>query len=259
MAEVQERGLAVLPSEERIQENESQRLTLVAQAEALVVDSPESEEVAWAIVNGIGELTKRITADFAPSRTAAHQAWTAAHQAWKAIVAQEKGHLARLEEPDKIVRGKLSAWEQEKRRRQAEIDRKAREAAAKVQAELQRQGDEAARKAAEERRLQEAMEAEAAGDAAKAGELLETLVEVTPVEVPTVVVPTLKAEKVAGAGAMVERWTFEITDPQAIPREYLTVNESAIGKVVQALKGQTNIPGVRAYSVLEARRTGARQ
>jgi len=252
MAEVQERGLAVLPSEERIRENESQRLTLVAQAEALVVDSPECEKVAWAIVNGIGELTKRITADFAPSRTAAHQAW-------KAIVAQEKGHLARLEEPDKIVRGKLSAWEQEKRRRQAEIDRKAREAAAKAQAELQRQGDEAARKAAEERRLQEAVAAEEAGNTAQAEELLETPVEVAPVEVPTVVVPTLKAEKVAGAGAMVERWTFEITDPQAIPREYLTVNEVAIGKIVQALKGQTNIPGVRAYSILEARRTGARQ
>jgi len=252
MTQVQERGLVAMPSQDRIQAIERGRADLLTQAEALVVDSLESEQVAWAVVNAIGEFTKVVVADFAAAKQGTHRAW-------KAVVAQEKGHLEALARPDEIVRAKLSTWEAEKRRIQAEVERKAREVAAKAQAELQRQADERARKEAEERRLQEAVDAEAAGDTAQAEELLETPVEVAPVEVQTVVVPVLKAPKVEGAGAMVERWTFEITDAQAIPRKYLVVDEKAIGKVVQGLKGATDIPGVRAYSVLDARRTGGRR
>lgn len=42
-------------------------------------------------------------------------------------------------------------------------------------------------------------------------------------------------------------WTFEITDESLIPREYLLVDEVRIRKVVTALKGDTKIPGVRAF------------
>ena len=235
---------AIVPlTQSQAQAIEARQNSLLLAAQELVVDCPDGEKTAWEIVNAIGAFEKAIMADFKPSKTGAHGAW-------KAICAQEAGHLDRLKEPDKIVRGKLTDWETEKRRRQAEAERIAREAAEKVAAEAQR----IAQKEAEERRLQEAMEAEAAGDAAKAEELLETPVEVAPVEVPIIAAPVAAVPKVEGAGAMVERWTFEIADPQAIPREYLTINEVAIGKVVQALKGQTNIAGVRAYTVLEPRR-----
>ena len=249
---VQERGLVAMPSDERIQAIETGRATLLARAEALVVDSLESEQVAWACVNAIGEFKKGIEADFAAAKQGTHRAW-------KAVVAQEKGHLEALARPDEIVRGKLSTWEAEKRRIQAEIERKAREEAEKATAELRRLAQEQAQKDAEERRLQEAVAAEAAGDTAQAEELLGTPVEAEPVEVPTVFVPVMSAPKVEGAGAMVEVWKFEITDARAVPREYLSINESAIGKVVQALKGAANIPGVRVYSTLEARRTGGRR
>ena len=241
--EVQERDLVAMPSEDRIREIEGGRASLLSRAEALVVDSPEGEEIAWAVVNALGSLEKAIVADFADAKKASHQAW-------KAVVAQEKGHLERLAEPNRIVRAKITDWETEKRRRRAEAERIAREAAEKVAAEAQR----IAQKEAEERRLQEAMAAEAAGDTAQAEELLTTPVEIAPVELPIIMAPVAAVPKVEGAGAMAERWTFQITDPQAIPREYLTINEVAIGKVVQALKGQTNIAGVRAYTVLEPRR-----
>lgn len=243
--------LALMPNAERIRAIESGRAGLLDRARELVVDGAESEQMAWAVVNAIGELQKRITADFGPARKATHGAW-------KAVVAQEKGHLETLEEPDRIVRAKLSAWETEKRRRQAEAERKAREDAERATAELRRQARERAQKEAEDRRLREAVVAEDAGDTAKAEELLEAPVEAEPIVEATASVPVMRAEKVAGAGAMVEVWHFEIVDAEAIPREYLTVNESRIGKVVQALKGGTEIAGVRVYKTLEARRVGRR-
>lgn len=243
--------LVAMPSEERIQAIKSGRAGLLAKAEALVVDSPESEQLAWAVVNGIGELKKRIEADFGPAQQASHRAW-------KAIVAQKRGHLETLEEPDRVVRAKLSDWEGEKRRRQAEAERKAREEAAAVEAEARRRAQERAQKEAEDKRLEEAVEAEESGEHVQAQALLETPVEAAPVEAPTVVPAAMPERKVAGAGAMVEVWKFEITDPQAIPREYLSVNETAIRKVVGALKGATSIAGVRVYKTLEARRTRGR-
>lgn len=43
-------------------------------------------------------------------------------------------------------------------------------------------------------------------------------------------------------------WKFEITDPTAIPREYLAIDEKKIGAVVRALKADASIPGVRVYA-----------
>ena len=62
-----------------------------------------------------------------------------------------------------------------------------------------------------------------------------------------------QAPKVAGV-SIPKVWTFEITDEDVIPREYLVVDESRIRRVVTALKGDTKIPGVR---VLEQKRISA--
>ena len=56
-----------------------------------------------------------------------------------------------------------------------------------------------------------------------------------------------EAPKVAGIATR-EVWRFEVTDPALVPREYLVVDESKIGKVVRALKGDAVIAGVRVYS-----------
>ena len=42
-------------------------------------------------------------------------------------------------------------------------------------------------------------------------------------------------------------WRYEITDPAAIPREYLKVDEQKIGLVARQTKGSVTIPGVRIY------------
>jgi hypothetical protein len=40
-------------------------------------------------------------------------------------------------------------------------------------------------------------------------------------------------------------WTFQVVDEDLIPREYLMPNLPKIGAVVRALKGQTNIAGIK--------------
>jgi len=45
-----------------------------------------------------------------------------------------------------------------------------------------------------------------------------------------------------------ENWTFEIMDVSLIPREYLTPDTVKIGRIVKAMKGGTDIPGVKAFN-----------
>lgn len=104
----------------------------------------------------------------------------------------------------------------------------------------QRKAEEAARK--ERERLEaQAAKAVAAGKLEKA-EALE-------VRAATVSAPVIhrEAPKVAGLSTR-EVWRYEITDAALIPREYLVPDTVKIGKVVQALRGDTTIPGVRVYA-----------
>jgi hypothetical protein len=250
--------------EQAIEKIETKRNGLLDRAVALVVRDAETKQIAWDLLNGIAELRKDIISDFVESKKKAYDTW-------KAICSQEKRHLDNLDEPDTIIRSKLSAYETECRRIQEELDRQQREAQRQAEEEARKAAEEAARKAheeaqrkAEETRINEAIAAEAAGKPEVARAILATPVVVAPVApviVPTVpvVVPETVSAKVEGQGSMVENWYFEIADANAVPREYLLINESAIGKVVKALKGATNIPGVRAYSKLEPRTTGRKR
>lgn len=111
----------------------------------------------------------------------------------------------------------------------------------RIRQEQQRQAEASARKAEEDRILSEAHAAEAAGDKEEAQAIIEQ-----PVQAPVVVVKST-TPKLEGVSFR-DNWTFQITDEKAIPREYLMVNEQAIRAVVKAMKGGTNIPGIRAYN-----------
>ncbi len=110
----------------------------------------------------------------------------------------------------------------------------------RLRREEQRKADERARK--EQGALQaKAATAAAKGKTERAPELQHAA--------STVVAPVIQREppKVAGI-VMREAWKFEVTDPALVPREYLSVDEKKIRAVVQALKGDAKIPGVRVYS-----------
>jgi hypothetical protein len=42
-------------------------------------------------------------------------------------------------------------------------------------------------------------------------------------------------------------WHYEVLDAAQVPREYLTVDHTKLGRVVRALKGAARIPGVRIW------------
>jgi len=107
-----------------------------------------------------------------------------------------------------------------------------------------------ARKAEEDRLLAEAaaVEAEARANGATKEEAAQQAdaVIAEPVYVPPVIVPKA-TPKLAGGPVFQTRWDFEIVNEALIPRQFLAVDMVKIRQVVTAMKGQTVIPGVRAF------------
>jgi hypothetical protein len=82
---------------------------------------------------------------------------------------------------------------------------------------------------------------------------LEAKAEAKGEEAPPPIIPMpvvsgpAKTTQLAGGGKVTTAlvWTFEVTDAAAVPREWLIVNEQAIGAAVRA--GLRTIPGVRIF------------
>lgn len=179
----------------------------------------------------------------------------------KAVLDLFRGPEEKLNQAEGCIKRAMIAYSDEQDRIRREEQRKAQEVARKEREKLEAQAREAERKAQEkaaaDRRAAE--EAAAAGRAAEAAKLRASAaateekaaarVEALAVQASTVVAPVIHREppKVAGINTR-EVWKFEVTDPAAVPREYLSVDESKIRKVVGALKGDTRIAGVRVYS-----------
>ena len=110
----------------------------------------------------------------------------------------------------------------------------------RIRREEQRKADEAAQ------RERERLAKQAAAAAAKGN---ETKADALEQRAATVVAPIIQREapKVSGVNTR-EVWLFEVVDEAAVPRQFMSVDESKIRKVVGALKGDTVIGGVRVYS-----------
>jgi hypothetical protein len=166
----------------------------------------------------------------------------------------------RLATIERTIKSQLVAFADEQERIRREEQRKADEAARRERERLEAQAREAERKAREkaeaDRRAAEAAAAagraeeaaKLAARAAAAEEKAAAKVDDLAVRAATTVAPVVVRDppKVAGVSTR-EVWKFEITDSAAIPREYLVVDEARIRKVVQALKGDAKIAGVRVY------------
>ncbi len=133
---------------------------------------------------------------------------------------------------------------QEKQRREAEERRLAEEAKARREKEeADRKAAEAAKAAAESGDLNADIEAEQARLAAEeAGDRADVAAAA-----PVPVIETgARAASGGGVSARME-WAHEITDRNAVPREFLVVDERAIAAFVKAKKGQCEIAGVRVF------------
>lgn len=168
---------------------------------------------------------------------------------------------------EKLVRAEggikraMIAYSDEQERIRREEQRRAEEAARKERERLEAIAREAERKAREkadaERKAAEA--AAAAGRAAEAAKLMAKAAateeraaakaEEATQQAAMVVAPIIQREtpKVPGVSAR-EVWTYEVIDIALLPREYTMPDDKKLGAVVRAMKGDTNIPGLRAYS-----------
>lgn len=179
----------------------------------------------------------------------------------RAVNAQAKAAAVPFETAEREIKARMVEYSDEQERIRREEQRKAEEAARRERerlAELQRKAEAKAREEAEALRRQ-AEEAESAGRAAEAARLSAKAekvedraaekVEDLQLREAMVVAPVVEREtpRIAGTSFR-EVWKFEVTDPAQVPRQYLAVDEAKVRKVVQALKGDAEIPGVRIWS-----------
>jgi len=161
-------------------------------------------------------------------------AWNAgpkqkAHELHKSLTARENQGLKIIDQAIGIIDDKLRTFETERRRKAMET---------------QRLLDEQARKVAEERQLAEAEALDKAGPRAEAERHLEA-----PIVVATPIVQVQKFDTVS----FVERWTHEVVDEAAVPRQFCSPDDKKIRAHVLSHKGATRIAGVQVKPVLDPR------
>lgn len=225
---------------------EQQSTALVSDIHALAVTDAESYRHAGGLLVTIATYIRRVGEVLDPIVEAAHRTH-------KVAVSQRDALLKPAAGAKRVLGDRMAVYDQEQARirREAELaaqrERERQERAARdaAEAEVRRIMDEA-----ETRRLDEAAAMEARGDRAAAERLLEAPIPapvVPPVFVFVPSPPSPTVERVEGVSYR-EDWSFEVVDPGLVPREFMIPNEKAIGGVVRAMRGATNIPGVRAFA-----------
>ena len=142
------------------------------------------------------------------------------------MVAALKGEIDPWDQADTIVSQECIAWDREVKKLAEEREAKEREAALKKQ------------KAEAEK---EAKKLEKVGDAESAAVVRENALN--PAYIPAAPKPAAPA----APGKTVENWDFKVTNAALIPNEYKIPDEVAIRKIVKAMKGRTNIPGIEVF------------
>ena len=152
----------------------------------------------------------------------------------RTLVAQKKKWTDPLDEAERAIKPKITAYLVEQDRIRLEAER-----------------------AAERSRLQAKKEAEDASDiaaalikdgkAAEAEQIVDLALEkVQEIEAETPFVPD---KPIANGTMLRETWDFEVEDELLVPREFLTPDAKKIRGYVTAMKRDGKIPGIRIFSV----------
>lgn len=200
-----------------VEKTEGESSQRVAMAENLSVTDITSCNFAEQFASECYRLLKKIDERFKDAKESTHKA----HKAVTNIIASLKKPI---KEAQKIADDKARTWRREEQKRQSiEAEKRRKEEQERLDAE----------------RLVMAEKAEQSGQSDLAQQIISQE-DVVPVADP------VKLDATEGISHR-EKWVFEIVDLKAIPREYMIPDDKKIGQIVRALKGQTNIPGIRAY------------
>lgn len=205
--------------EEGTQEIGTRALTVIEQANVIIVRNSTDYTQAGILWKLIKDLKEKVNDTFKPIIEKAH----AAH---KEALAQKAKIFDPLDAASRTVKGAMEKYDREQ------------EAIRQVE---ERRLREIARKAEEERLLAEAIAAETAGHKEEAAAIMEE-----PVYVPPVVIPKT-VPKLNGGPIYRTIIKFRIVNEALIPRQYMMPDMVKIGGVVRALKNQANIPGIEIY------------
>lgn len=201
-------------------------LSVPKRAEGLSVVDQVSLDRAKDFLVSIDKLQGSIDITFDPQIAQAHKLH-------KSLLAEKKKFTEPLDIARRIVGKKVAGFLAEEERRRNEILQKA--------AEAERKAQEIARKA-----VKKAEALNNNGDDKAASRIVdEAQIKVSEVMAAVPDIPEGPNTK----GLTVRTvWKFEITQRHALPLEYLMPDEKKIGRMVQAFKADTNIPGVRVWS-----------
>lgn len=154
-----------------------------------------------------------------------------AYEAHKAAKALENELIGPVDEARKVLGQKMVAYK-------TEVDRKKKEEEAKA-AEQARIQQDAIHKAEENKRLEQSIRLASEGREDEAEALLSA---------PLPKVQSVAPVRPNGAPKTQTKfrsdWEIEISDPKKVPHEYTTIDLAKIKKVVRAMKGDIEIPGV---------------
>ncbi|KPK67357.1 MAG: hypothetical protein AMJ84_13350 [Acidithiobacillales bacterium SM23_46] len=199
---------------------ETEANEIVARADAFIVDSGASYEIAGKMLLAFKDVVRRIKETLDP-------VVSKAHEAHKALTKLRNERTEPFNQAEERLKQKMISWQHQ------EQERVRREQAA------------AARKAAEEQAKRDREEAElrAAG--------LDNAADTFVAEVPKPIVPVVQSEVPKVKGISTRRtWDYEITDDSALPRSYLIPDAKAIADAVESLgkRAEETIPGIRVFA-----------
>lgn len=209
------------------EETQTEFLTFANEKNITEIQNDVDNSLAGAQVVVIAKMRKELDAERKKITVPLDTAKKAAMAQWKAIDTP-------LAEVDTHIRGLMSGYATEQRR-------KAQEA----QAEL----DRIARESAETERMAEAERLEKEGHKEEAEAAIAPAAIEQAVQERTTYVSTTPA-KVEGV-SMRKQGHVKIEDPKKIPMEYLMPDEKKINGVVKALKFDHGIPGVKYWETDE--------
>lgn len=206
---------------------------VVTEANSFLIKTQSDYDKVSAFLVTVKGLIKKVGEAFDPI-------CDSAHKTWKTAVAQRSEQLDPLQNAEKIIKQRATAFLVEQNRIREEEERKAR---------LEAEAAERKRKAELE---EQAKRHEANGNIAKAEERREMAEQVFIAPRP-VVAGAIKAE----GQSLKETWSAEVTDLSALvkavaegraPITLVMADQVALNKQAKATKNAFPIPGIRFFS-----------
>lgn len=194
---------------------------MLAEAQAIVVDSATSYEDAGAILQTLTAREKEVEAK-------KKELWDPLAKLTKSVQNLFNPPLKVLDQAKKVVAEKMGSYALKQRN---------------IALAKQQQADEEA----EEAREKLLARAEAATDDGNHARAVILEARADSVQAPTI---QTDIPQVAGLHLR-ERWLFEVTDEADVPAEYRSVDEAKIRAAVTTYQGKLEIPGVRIWSTLK--------